>query len=334
MSDDDASHEVDEVAALRARVAALEEELARERRRVEAIFARIPAIFYVKGLDNRYQLGSPFGFAMFGVAHEQAIGRTDAELFPPDLAQRFMASDRRVLEGEDVHTDSYAVPVPGAGPRHFSGVRFPIAGADGQPIAVCGFAVDVTERIEMARELERLATTDPLTGLGNRRLFDERFAAEIARAARSGEPLSLLMCDVDHFKPFNDRYGHAAGDACLVGVARALEGVVRRPADVAARHGGEEFALVLPATGQEGAVAIAERVRKAVRDLAIPHEGNPAHAGVVTLSVGVATVIGAWSAAEVFALADRALYAAKDAGRDRHLAVYDEHPPGSVGRTP
>lgn len=326
MSDED-----DELQRLRARIRELEQELAKERTRVEAIFARIPAIFYVKDLENRYQLGSPFGFRMFGVDHQRAIGRTDSELFPEALAKRFMDSDRRVLEGAEIPNESYAVPVPGAGPRHFSGVRFRIPGPDGSPIGVCGFAVDVTERIELARELERLATTDALTGLGNRRRFDERFSAEVARAARSGEPLSLLMCDVDNFKAFNDRYGHPAGDACLAAVARALDTVIRRPADLAARYGGEEFTLVLPGTNEDGAKNLADRVRSSVKELAIPHDANDGR-GIVTVSVGVATVIGAWTAVEIIELADRALYEAKAAGRDAQVVVYDEHPPGSASR--
>jgi diguanylate cyclase (GGDEF)-like protein len=196
---------------------------------------------------------------------------------------------------------------------------------------VCGFAVDVTERIELAKKLEKLATTDSLTGLANRRRFDEHLAAEVARAARSGEPLTLVLCDVDHFKRFNDRYGHQRGDACLVEVAHALEGVVRRPADLAVRYGGEEFALVLPGTSQEGAVVLADRLRAGMREMAVPHEDSDGR-GIVTLSAGVATVIGAWTVDEIVELADRALYEAKANGRDRHVCVSDEHPPASVGR--
>ena len=326
MSDDD-----DELARLRSRITELEAELARERTQVQTVFAHIPAIFYVKDRDHRYLYGSPHGFRMFGVEHAAVIGRTDLEIFPPHLAARFMASDRRVLEGHRVESESYAVPTPD-GPRDFAGVRFPIPGADGVATAVCGFAVDVTERVAMARELERLATTDPLTGLGNRRRFDEHVETEIARAARSGEPLSLLLCDVDHFKRYNDRYGHQLGDACLTQVARALDGVIRRPADLAARYGGEEFALVLPGTSREGALSMAERARAAVRDLAIPHEASEGR-GCVTMSVGAASVTGAWTSVELIALADRALYEAKAAGRDCEISVHDEHPPASVRRT-
>jgi len=313
------------------RVADLEDELKRTRSLLETIFANIPAVFYVKDIERRYQYGSPWGFRAFGVDPKSAIGRTDAELFPPELAERFASSDRRVLEGQEMAAVSYAVPAPGR-PLHFAGVRFPIPGPDGAPVGICGFAVDVTERIELGRKLEKLATTDALTGLANRRRFDEHFAAEVVRAARSGEPLTLVLCDVDHFKRYNDRYGHQRGDACLVEVGRALEGLVRRPADLAARYGGEEFALVLPDTSQEGATQLAERLRSAVRALEFEHEGNDGH-DVVTVSAGVATVTGgAWTVEDVVALADRALYDAKAGGRDRHVSVYEERPPASVGR--
>jgi diguanylate cyclase (GGDEF)-like protein/PAS domain S-box-containing protein len=321
----------DEIAKLRLRVSELEAELARERTQLETVFAHIPAIFYVKDRDSRYMYGSPYGFKVFGVSHDTAIGKTDPEIFPAALAARFMKSDQRVLEGQRVENESYAVPTPD-GPRDFAGVRFPIPGPDGVAIAVCGFAVDVTERVAMARELERLARTDPLTGIGNRRRFDENLAIEIGRAARSSEPLSLLLCDVDHFKPYNDGYGHQQGDACLAQIAHALDGAIRRPADLAARYGGEEFALVLPGTSAEGAAAMAQRVREAVRALAIPHERSEGR-GIVTISVGAATVTGGWTAAELIELADRALYAAKAAGRDCEVSVNDEHPPASVRRS-
>lgn len=330
MSDEGAGRD-DELAKLRERVAFLESELARERAQLATVFAHVPAIFYVKDRDNRYLYGSPYGFRMFGVEHADAIGKTDPEVFPPEVAARFVASDRRVLDGERVHSESYAVPTP-SGPRDFAGVRFPIPGPDGVAAAVCGFAVDVTERVALARELERLARTDPLTGIGNRRRFDEHLSAEVARAPRSSEPLSLLLCDVDFFKAYNDHYGHQQGDACLAQVAKALEGVIRRPADLAARYGGEEFALVLPGTSAEGAKSRAERVREAVRELAIPHAASPGR-DRVTISVGVATVTGSWTAAQVVALADRALYEAKAAGRDCEMVFDDEHPPVSVRRS-
>ena len=165
--------------------------------------------------------------------------------------------------------------------------------------------------------LERLAGSDALTGIANRRAFDEALLREDRRSSREGTPLAVIMADLDWFKAFNDTYGHPAGDGCLSAVAAAIVASIRRPGDVAARYGGEEFAVILPGTDADGAFAVAEAIRAAVRAAAILHEGSPL--GVVTVSLGVAVRKGGDGTASeaVVAAADRALYAAKDAGRDR-----------------
>jgi diguanylate cyclase (GGDEF)-like protein len=167
--------------------------------------------------------------------------------------------------------------------------------------------------------LEELAATDALTLLANRRGFDARLSQEWRRSRRERTPLSLLLLDVDHFKLFNDRYGHQSGDDCLHRVGQGILGAIRRPADTAARYGGEEFAVVLPDTDEFGAAHVAERVRAAVEALAIPHAASAL--GRVTVSVGAAT---AWpeagadpDAAGLVRLADEALYRAKREGRNR-----------------
>ncbi|MBN8217429.1 MAG: diguanylate cyclase [Spirochaetes bacterium] len=167
--------------------------------------------------------------------------------------------------------------------------------------------------------------TDALTSVANRRHFNESLAREFQRHQRSGEPLSLLLLDIDHFKKFNDRYGHLAGDECLRRVAGALRSVVLRVPDVVARYGGEEFAVILPETDDAGALALGERIRRAVEGLAIPHEAS-ATAEVVTISLGCVTLrpTGFEEAAELIALADKALYRAKRDGRNRILAVSPE----------
>jgi diguanylate cyclase (GGDEF)-like protein/PAS domain S-box-containing protein len=178
---------------------------------------------------------------------------------------------------------------------------------------------DMTEHKDLQDRLAALATSDSLTGLANRRHFDDRLREEWARAKRDDTPLSLLLIDVDHFKKFNDQYGHQAGDACLHSVAQILAGEARRPADLAARYGGEEFVLLLPSTDAEGCALVGERVRGALCELAMPHATNPPSKRV-TVSLGGATDLAAASTAECTSLveaADRALYAAKDGGRDR-----------------
>ena len=164
--------------------------------------------------------------------------------------------------------------------------------------------------------LAELARTDGLTGLLNRRGFDESLAREWRRCHRNGKPLSLLMLDADHFKAYNDRFGHQAGDAVLRALSACILANIRRPGDVAARYGGEEFAVVLPDTDPAGATKIAEAVRAGVEALAIPHTAS---AATVTLSVGVsfATAGSGATADDLLAAADAALYASKAAGRNR-----------------
>lgn len=167
-------------------------------------------------------------------------------------------------------------------------------------------------------ELEKLARVDGLTGIANRREFDSRLDAEWRRMGREGKPLALIMGDVDHFKQYNDTYGHQAGDICLVKVARAIGGLARRPTDLAARYGGEEFALVLADTDGKGAAFVAQGVCDAVRRLEIPH-CNSSASEHVTLSLGVAVVLpGAeGSPQSLIEMADKALYRAKETGRNR-----------------
>jgi len=170
--------------------------------------------------------------------------------------------------------------------------------------------------------LQNLADSDALTGLANRRLFEDRLVSEYERARRSGAPFALIMADIDHFKQYNDRYGHPAGDECLRKVAGAIERGARRPADLAARHGGEEFAVILADTDLTGANAVADTIRAAVAALDLRHADNPA--GRVTLSMGL--YVGHPALAERndplawVDVADRLLYEAKDAGRNRVVA--------------
>lgn len=171
-------------------------------------------------------------------------------------------------------------------------------------------------------QLALRAETDGLTGLANRRRFDEALNAEYQRFRRSGAPLTLILLDVDYFKQFNDTHGHLEGDRCLQAVAAVLQQVLHRPADIAARYGGEEFALILPETGVDGALAVAEGLRGKLEELAIPH-GASSIAACVTISVGVATVgdTALASPLELVAAADRELYRAKSEGRNRVCAT-------------
>ena len=171
--------------------------------------------------------------------------------------------------------------------------------------------------------LRQMARVDALTGLANRRHFDETLGSEWRRCTRSGNPLSLVMIDLDHFKLFNDYYGHQAGDSCLQQVSACLKAGFARSHDLVARYGGEEFVCVMPETSLEGAEAKGRALEKAVRALRIPHEKSPVVGGFVTISLGVAVAtpnVGD-ECAVLILCADRSLYMAKDAGRGQVRAL-------------
>lgn len=166
------------------------------------------------------------------------------------------------------------------------------------------------------RELRRQAALDALTGIPNRRCLLDHLEREMRRCRREGWSVSLLMCDIDYFKAYNDSLGHLAGDRCLRAVARSIESSVRRGADFCARYGGEEFVTLLPATDSAGAALIGEKIRAGVASLAISHPHSPL--GVVTISVGVVSARGEEMSAEtLMRRADEAMYRAKEAGRNR-----------------
>lgn len=174
------------------------------------------------------------------------------------------------------------------------------------------------ELAEANQILQRLSSLDGLTGIPNRRRFDEVLKAEWQRAIRHSTSLSLIMLDIDFFKLYNDRYGHQGGDECLKRVGGILEGSARRDSDLAARYGGEEFAVILPETGMQGAMDVAETVRTNIERQNIPHESSRV-SDHVTVSMGVATWVPERGSEpdELISRADQALYKAKESGRNQ-----------------
>lgn len=211
-----------------------------------------------------------------------------------------------------------------------------VLGANGQPTKIIIIARDISARKQTEQQVQNLlhqleiekntaqlnSLTDSLTGLSNRRYFDDALNVEFYRLKRSGSPLSMIMLDVDHFKKFNDRYGHLAGDDCLRQLGSKLKSLVSRAPDIVARYGGEEFVVILPETENQGAEALAERIRKEVENLGIPHADSDA-ADCITVSLGVVTVhFREFESPEhVVALADEAMYRAKREGRNRIAVI-------------
>ena len=189
--------------------------------------------------------------------------------------------------------------------------------------------INVTELVRLGRKMEakyrqldHLSNTDSMTGLANRRRFDEALHTEWQRASRNGNELSLLMVDIDHFKKYNDRYGHLAGDVCLRRVAQVLRNCTRRAGDLAARYGGEEFVMLLPATGLSRAREVAEKCMQEMQLEGLPHAASPT-SPFLTLSIGVACLsdFTAVNATGLVNAADAAMYRAKAAGRARYAVA-------------
>jgi diguanylate cyclase (GGDEF)-like protein len=243
------------------------------------------------------------------------------------------------LKRDPAFTDVPVIFVTSHSEAAFEVAGFELGAADfiAKPVSAPLVLARVKTQLRLKRladELRRTATTDALTNVVNRRGFDESLEREWRRARRSDDPLALLMIDVDHFKPFNDRYGHQAGDSCLRSVAQALVNASMRPADLVARYGGEEFAVLLPQTPRIGAEHVAHEILAGVEALSIAHEQSPT-ARQVTVSVGLAcydTESSCWapwqssfrlsraqtagcSLADLVRTADKALYSAKGAGR-------------------
>lgn len=276
-------------------------------------------------LDGTRTYVSPGVRALTGWEPQDLLGRTLRELIHPSDLGDVETAMRALRAGSEGGTLEYRE-------RKRDGEYFWVEGslrvyrdpATGRPTGFLNLVRDITERkrseehLQSAyRAMETLVVVDALTGIANRRRFDDAIATEWRRSLREGSKLSLLLIDADHFKRYNDTYGHVRGDSCLKQIAEAALDVVLRPGDLVARYGGEEFAVVLPGTDEVGAISVAEDICQAVRNRMLPHEGNAP--GIVTVSVGCATIVPqrSKSAQDLIEFADQALYRAKARGRNR-----------------
>jgi diguanylate cyclase (GGDEF)-like protein len=196
--------------------------------------------------------------------------------------------------------------------------------------------IEAEESLTAAKKhLEGLVGVDSLTGIANRRAFEQAILTDCRTARRFAQPISLLMIDVDFFKQFNDANGHLSGDECLVQIARTLQATLARANDLVARYGGEEFAVLLPATAEPGASAVAKKLHEAVAGLRIPHSASPL--GLVTISIGISSCDSSTTPSPVRLAdsADRALYKAKQSGRNRtEFLPMEAEAAGGTGNLP
>lgn len=279
-------------------------------------------------MDSIRRYVSPAAENVLGWRPEQMVGHSVMDLVHPDDRQALRDSQVDVLEGKSGYSACYRFRQPDGSWLWVEGHTRLRESADcSGPTDYVVVLRDATARkaaelelTDVLERMKRMASIDGLTGIANRRHFDDVAELEWRRCERERLPLSVLLLDADHFKLFNDHYGHQAGDDCLRAIAGQIASMAKRPGDLAARYGGEEFLLLLPNTELSGATKVAETVRTLIEQLAIPHASSGAES-VVTVSIGVAAMqVADYSVSTsihaLLALADAALYLAKDSGRN------------------
>ena len=296
-----------------------------------------PALAFIKDEAGRYVYINEPSTKKFDLPMEQWLGKTDVELWGEENGSRIRETDLSIRASEKPSTNLQTVPTPDGRSEYWRDYKFTFRDVDGHKL-LAGFAIDVTDEqralaavqlsearyqlltvtlgdtvcdLEAANaKLKAISVTDGLTGVKNRRAFQERLNEEFDRAIRYRHPLSLLMIDVDHFKSFNDTFGHLEGDTALQQVAQIL-GECVRTVDFVARYGGEEFAILLPDTDYAGALTVAEHCRNAIAAADWPHRA-------VTVSIGASTITETMGDAfDLVREADQALYTSKAIGRNR-----------------
>ncbi|MEJ2417235.1 MAG: diguanylate cyclase [Exilibacterium sp.] len=317
----------------------IEKQLIERQAHLEALLNTLPDLIWLKDENGIYLNCNSLFEKFFGAKEEEIVGKTDFDFVDKELAEFFRKHDNKAMRLGKPSTNEEWVTFAVGGQRCLlETTKTPMYGPDGELIGILGIGHDITERRALEDELrhanmrlQELVSIDMLTKIANRRRFDEHMARVWKHCQREQKPLSLVLIDVDYFKQYNDYYGHAAGDECLVNVAQLLDkgGYAQRPNDLIARYGGEEFAIILSQTEVSQALAIAERFRQAVVNAQYPHAAaltQDLHGKWLTISAGIACCVPQKDVAvnSLFCLADQALYQAKAQGRNQCVVYGDE----------
>ncbi len=302
----------------------------------KTILMASPDDITITDLTGRIIMFSDAAPEMFGYTPEEGPGMSVMDFIAPEDRERAIANISRILQ-ENYHGPNEYRAIRKDGSRFDIEVNNSlIRDQQGTPVRMVLIARDITNRkkaeqhiqelvhqLEIERDLaQRNSLTDSLTGLSNRRFFDAALLTEFSRHKRTGTSLSLIMMDVDHFKKYNDHYGHLEGDDCLRQIARTLKSVIERGTDIVARYGGEEFVAILPDSDLEGALFLAKRISEAVHELALAHATSET-SEFVTISLGITSAADhlLTDAEQLVDLADQALFLAKKNGRNRYEVI-------------
>lgn len=303
--------------------------LASQKQFLQNVIDSIPSIIVVKDRENRIQIANRASAALHGMTPDTMLGQRDVDMNPNVSAQEAEQSHRInqwVMDTQEPYQSEQEIADVNGVSRWYQILINPFRDSDGTINGVVGNCIDITDRkqIETAlhaanEKLERLATLDGLTQIPNRRRFDEYLQQEWQRLVREQQPLSLILFDVDYFKPYNDHFGHQQGDEGLIAIAQAANQAVKRSVDLLARYGGEEFGVILPNLSRSGAENVAKTIQREVAALHLPHPQSQVN-DYLTVSMGIASVvpISEQTPEELIAAADAALYQAKRRGRNRY----------------
>lgn len=288
----------------------LEKALREKQKLLETVLDHSPACIYLKDTDRRYVYLNQHTASLYGHEAETIIGRRDEDVMPSADAESCRRLDERIMATCQPQSDEEEVSDQNGIPRIYETQKVPLISEDGTLTGFIGFSRDMTETRRLQQKLERMAHEDQLTGLPNRRRTERILEEEINRSHRSGQPLSLLALDLDHFKWVNDHHGHDVGDQVLVQIGVTLSERLRST-DTLGRWGGEEFFVILPETGAEGARQVAETLRQTSASCVLVG-GTP-----VTISIGVTEYEHTEGLRTLIQRADSMLYEAKNSGRNQ-----------------
>ena len=281
---------------------------------LDAVLNNVDAYIFMKDEQRYFRYVNDKTAEMFGLPNEEIIGKLDSDVIGQEMADHFWQSDKLVFETNEKQTIEEVADDGEGNLRHYLSMKMPYK-LNEESNALIGFSTDVTELYQLKEEFKKLANTDALTGLYNRRYFFKQATKEFSRAKRHGLEVAVITIDVDYFKQINDKFGHPFGDKVLINISENIIQSLRQE-DILARIGGEEFSIILPNTSLEEAKLVAQRICQTKNEFALDEQFN----GTVDIKVSIGLVSmksSDFKFDDLFARADNALYQAKEAGRNR-----------------